>query len=49
MQGWAVLAEKDDYSDVDMSDLLVDYIGITQMSQVLEDAGWEPGQIHELR
>jgi len=49
VQGWAVLAEKDDYSDVDMSDLLVDYVGITQMRQVLEDAGWEPGQIHELR
>ena len=49
VQGWAVLAEKDDYSDVDMSDLLVDYAGITQMRQLLEDAGWEPGQIHELR
>jgi len=49
VQGWAVLAQKDDYSDVDMTDILVDYIGITQMRQVLEDSGWEPNHIHELR
>jgi hypothetical protein len=49
VNGWAVLVEKDDYSDVDMSDLLVDYIGITQVCQVLEDSGWEPDHIHELR
>jgi hypothetical protein len=49
VQGWAVLAEKDDYSDVDMTDLLVDYIGITQMRQVLEHSGWEQDHIHELR
>jgi len=45
--GWAVLAEKDDYSDVDMTDLPVGYIGIEQMRQVLEDQGWDPGQIRD--
>ena len=49
VEGWAVLAEKDDYSDVGMSDLPVDYIGITQMRQVLANSGWHPDQIHELR
>ncbi|MBC8253597.1 MAG: caspase family protein, partial [Ardenticatenia bacterium] len=49
VQGWAVLAQKDDYSDVDMTNILVDYIGLTQMRQVLEDSGWEPGHIHQLR
>ena len=48
-QGWAVLVEKDDYSDVDMTDLPVDHIGIAQMRQVLEDSGWGPEHIHELR
>jgi hypothetical protein len=48
-QGWAVLAQKDDYSDVDMGDLPVDYAGITQMRQVLEDSGWDSDHIHELR
>ena len=46
--GWAVLAQKDDYSDVDMTDILVDYIGITQMRQALKEAGWDPDHIHEL-
>jgi hypothetical protein len=49
VQGWAVLAEKDDYSDVSMTDLLVDYINIAQMRQVLEEAGWAPDRIHEMR
>jgi hypothetical protein len=49
VRGWAVLAEKDDYKDVDMTDLLVGHIGIVQMQQVLVDAGWEPDQIRELR
>lgn len=49
VQGWAVLAQKDDYSDVDMADLPVDYAGVTQMRQVLEDSGWNPDHIHELR
>jgi hypothetical protein len=49
VSGWAVLAQKDDYSDVDMTDLPVDYIGITKMRQVLEDGGWESDHIHDLR
>ena len=49
VEGWAVLAEKDDYKDVEMSDLLVDYIDITRMRQALEDLGWDPDQIHDLR
>jgi uncharacterized protein (DUF885 family) len=49
VQGWAVLAEKDDYSDVDMTDLPVGYIGVTQMRQLLEDSDWEPDHIHEVR
>jgi len=48
VHGWAILAEKDDYSDVDMTDILVDHIGITQMRQVLDDSGWESDHIHEL-
>jgi Tol biopolymer transport system component/formylglycine-generating enzyme required for sulfatase activity len=49
VQGWAILAQKDDYSDVDMTDLAVDYIGITQMRQVLESSGWKPEHIREQR
>ena len=49
VNGWAVLAEKDDYSDVEMTDLLVEYINITQLRQRLLDAGWQESHIHELR
>ena len=49
VEGWAVLAEKDDYKDVDMTDMLVDYIDITRMRQALENAGWKPDHIHDLR
>ena len=49
VKGWAVLAEKDDYSDVEMTNLLVDYINITQLRQQLLDAGWQENHIHELR
>jgi hypothetical protein len=31
MQGWAVSAEKDDYGDVGMSDMLVDYRSVALM------------------
>jgi hypothetical protein len=48
VEGWAVLAQKDNYSDVGMTDLPVDHIGIKQMRQVLEDAGWDPGQIRDV-
>jgi hypothetical protein len=47
--GWATLAEKDDYSDVEMTDLPVGYINITQLRQQLLDAGWQESHIHELR
>jgi hypothetical protein len=44
VRGWAVLAQKDDYSDVDMTNLPVDYAGIVSMRPLLEDY-----HIHELR
>jgi uncharacterized protein (DUF885 family) len=49
VEGWAVLAQKDDYSDVGMTDLLVDYAGITQLQQLLEGAGWQPDHIYQAR
>lgn len=49
IDGWAVLAEKDDYSGLNMDDLLVDYIDITRMRQALENSGWNLDHIHELR
>jgi len=49
VQGWAVLAEKDNYDDVQMTNLPVDYIGITQLHQLLLDLGWQEAQIHEAR
>jgi uncharacterized protein (DUF885 family) len=49
VEGWAVLAEKDDYSDVGMTDLLVDWIGITQLHQLLVEAGWDPDHIYLAR
>ncbi len=48
VQGWAILAQKDDYSDVDMTDILVDYIGAAQMRQVIEAGGWDSDHILEL-
>jgi hypothetical protein len=49
VRGWAVLAEKDDYDDVQMTNLPVDYIGITQLHRLLLDLGWREGHIHEAR
>jgi hypothetical protein len=49
VNGWAVLAEKDDYKSLGMHDLLVDYINITRMHQSLENLGWRPDHIHDLR
>lgn len=49
VEGWAVLAEKNDYSDVEMSDLLVDYVNSARVGHVLEEAGWEADQIHQVR
>ena len=47
--GWAVLAEKDNYDDVDMTNMPVGHIGLEQMRAVLEDAGWRADRIQELR
>ncbi|MCK4471968.1 MAG: caspase family protein, partial [Anaerolineae bacterium] len=49
VNGWAVLAEKDDYSDVEMTDLPVDYINVIQLHQLLLDFGWQEERIRELR
>lgn len=49
VHGWAVLAEKDYYSDVGMTDLRVDYITVRQVHQLLLDCGWQESRIRELR
>ena len=49
VEGWAVLAAKDDYSDVGMTDMLVDYIDNTRLLEALEKSGWNPNHIHEVR
>ena len=49
VEGWAVLAERDMYELQFKPDLLVDYIDITRMRQTLENSGWNPDHIHELR
>jgi len=49
VEGWAVLAERDKYGPQFKPDLLVDYIDITRMRQVLDNSGWNPDHIHELR
>jgi hypothetical protein len=41
VEGWAVLAEKDDYSDVGMTDLPVDYVDNTRMREALLGLGLE--------
>lgn len=46
---YAVLAEKDSYNDVDMSNLMVDYIDIKRMRAVLEEMGWPAENIHDLK
>lgn len=49
VDGWAVLAEKDDYKGLHMEDMLVDYIDIARMRQTLENSGSNPDRIHDLR
>ncbi len=46
---FAVLAEKDDYKDVGMSDLLVDYVDNARLRDTLESLGWPAEDIIELR
>jgi hypothetical protein len=48
IEGWALLADKNDYSDVDMTDLPMDYINIKRTRQVLLDAGWQESHILEV-
>jgi len=47
--GWAVLAEKDDYQDVQMTNLPVDYINVTQLHQLLLDFGWQESHVRQVR
>jgi hypothetical protein len=50
VNGWAVLAEKNDYGDIDiLGDLPVDFINTSRLRQMLEDVGWAPDHIRELR
>jgi pimeloyl-ACP methyl ester carboxylesterase len=49
VHGWAVLAEKDYYTDVGKTDLVVDYISITRLHQLLSRLGWHQDHIRELR
>lgn len=49
VNGWAVLAERDYYSEYEMSDLPVDYINISRVHQLLLDLGWQEDRIRELR
>jgi hypothetical protein len=46
---FAVLAEKDDYQDVGMTDLMVNYIDNARMKKALMDLGWPEENIFELR
>jgi hypothetical protein len=49
IDGWAILVEKDFYGGDGTEDFSGDYINITRMRRVLEDAGWNPEHIHDLR
>jgi len=46
---YAVIAAKDDYSEVGMSNLLVDYIDLKRMRDALLELGWDQEQIHSLK
>jgi hypothetical protein len=48
VQGWALLADKNFYSDVGMADLPVDYVNLKRVRQVLLDSGWQESHIQEL-
>ena len=49
VEGWAVLAAKEDYSAEGMTDLSANHIDIDRMHQALIDQGWDPDNIHELK
>jgi len=46
---YAVLAAKDDYSDVGMTDMLVEYIDLKRVQDSLIGLGWDPDQMHILK
>ena len=46
---WAVLAAKDDYSDVGMTDMLVEYIDLNRVRDALISLGWDMEQMHLLK
>lgn len=46
---YAVLAAKDDYSDVGMTDMLVDYIDLQRVQDALVGLGWDLEQMHILK
>ncbi len=47
--GWAVLAEKDNYDDVHMTNLSIGYTNTLQLRQLLLDSGWQASRIREAR
>ncbi len=50
IERWAVLAEKDDYSDIPgEQNLPVDYINVDQLKQLLLENGWDESHILDLR
>jgi hypothetical protein len=49
VEGYAVLAAKDDYNAEGMTNLPVNHIDVDRMKQALIDQGWNPENIHELK
>lgn len=49
VNGWAVLAEKDNYDDVKMTNLPIGYTNTLQLRQVLTNLGWQASRIREVR
>jgi Caspase domain len=49
VNGWAVLAEKDNYDDVKMTNLPIGYTNTLQLRQVLLNFSWQAGRIREVR
>jgi len=49
VEGWAVLAVKEDYTEVGMHSNLTDYIDLDRMRDALISSGWDPNHIHESR
>jgi hypothetical protein len=49
VNGWAVLAEKDSYDDVKMTNLPIGYTNTLQLRQLLLSSGWQEKRIREAR